>query len=157
MKLLFTLISCFVMLIGHSQIRVDKAGDFWDKEVYKALAHIKEIDSTTYDYVVENVDRISFWTENYNTFEIVEGKRTLLISSQIMNKSLNNLSSTIVHESYHVAHANDRAKACKEELDAYLFEMSFLFKMKDAEAWLVEFVYDKIRYYKSLNERGDCK
>lgn len=157
MKLLFTFISCFAMLNGNSQIKVDKAGNFWDKEVYKALALIKEIDSTTYNYVQDNVDRISFWNENYNTFEIVGGKRILLISAQIMDKSLNNLSSTIVHESYHSCHAIDNAKPCKEELDAYLFELSFLFKVKNTEPWLIEFVYDKIRYYKIQNERGDCK
>jgi len=145
------------MLAGNSQIKVDKAGNFWDKEVYKALAHIKEIDSTAYDYVLSNTDRISFWNENYNTFEVVNGTRILLLSSQIMDKSLNNLSSTIVHESYHSCHAIDHAKPCREELDAYLFELSFLFRMKDAEPWLIEFVYDKIRYYKIQNERGDCK
>jgi len=145
------------MLNGNSQIKVDKAGNFWDKEVYKALSHIHEIDSTTYNYVQDNVDRISFWNENYNTFEIIKGEKVLLISSLIMDKSLNNLSSTIVHESYHVCHVIDNAKPCKEELDAYLFELSFLFKMKDAESWLIEFVYDKIRQYKTQIEKGNCK
>jgi hypothetical protein len=41
-------------------------------------------------------------------------------------------------------------------MHAYLFELNFLFKIKDVETWLVEFVYNKAMEYRTMIEKGTC-
>ena len=41
-------------------------------------------------------------------------------------------------------------------MQAYLFELSFLFKITDVEPWLIEFVYDKAMQYRVKVEKGTC-
>ena len=78
-----------------AQIKIDKAGDFWDLEIKKSLDEIKVIDPFMYDFVEQNVDRISVWNGDINTFEVVDNKRVILISSKNFGRgSINNLAST---------------------------------------------------------------
>lgn len=148
------LVTIFLLIAFNlsAQIKIDKGGDFWDREVSKALSKIEQTDENTYEFVVSNVDQISYWTESYSSIEYKDGKKRILLSSKQFGKSLNNLASTIVHESYHLSKLNIDNKVCKEEIEAYEFELQFLFKLTDAESWLIEFVYSKIQEYKT-----DCK
>lgn len=141
----------------NAQIKIDKAGDFWDVEIQRSLDKIKIVDPFLYDFVETNVDRISVWNGSINTINVIDGKRVILISSKNFGRgSINNLASTIIHESYHIAHITDNNNVCNEEMQAYLFELSFLFKIKDVEPWLIEFVYDKAMEYRVKVEKGTC-
>lgn len=148
------LVTIFLLIAFNlsAQIKIDKGGDFWDREVSKALSKIEQTDENTYEFVLSNVDQISYWTEGYSSIEYKNGKKIILLSSKQFGKSLNNLASTIVHESYHLSKLNLGNKICTEEIEAYEFELQFLFKLTDAENWLIEFVYSKIQEYKT-----DCK
>lgn len=140
-----------------AQIKIDKAGDFWDLEIGKSLKQIQKIDAFMYDYVETNVDRISVWNSDINSFEVVNGERVIFISSKNFGRgSINNLSSTIIHEAYHIAHRQEHNPVCNEEVQAYLFELNYLFKIKDVEPWLVEFVYNKAMEYRVKVEKGTC-
>jgi hypothetical protein len=153
---LFLLILLFSFTVS-AQIKVDRAGDFWDLEIKKSLIQIEEIDPFMYDYVKTNVDRISVWNGDFNSFEVINGERVIFISSKNFGRgSINNLSSTIIHESYHIAHREEHNSVCSEEMHAYLFELNFLFKIKDVETWLVEFVYNKAMEYRTMIEKGTC-
>jgi|LauGreDrversion4_2_1035121.scaffolds.fasta_scaffold100375_3 hypothetical protein len=153
---LFLLILLFSFTVS-AQIKVDRAGDFWDLEIKKSLIQIEKIDPFMYDYVKTNVDRISVWNGDFNSFEVINGERVIFISSKNFGRgSINNLSSTIIHESYHIAHREEHNSVCSEEMHAYLFELNFLFKIKDVETWLVEFVYNKAMEYRTMIEKGTC-
>jgi hypothetical protein len=153
---LFLLILLFSFTVS-AQIKVDRAGDFWDLEIKKSLIQIEKIDPFMYDYVKTNVDRISVWNGDFNSFEVINGERIIFISSKNFGRgSINNLSSTIIHESYHIAHREEHNSVCSEEMQAYLFELNFLFKIKDVETWLVEFVYNKAMEYRTMIEKGTC-
>lgn len=152
MKRILIIIFLLIAFNLSAQIKIDKGGDFWDREVSKALTKIEQTDQGTYDFVLTNVDQISYWNEGYNSIDYKNGKKVILLSSKQFGKSINNLASTIVHESYHLSKVNLGNKVCSEEIDAYQFELQFLFKLKDAENWLIEFVYSKIQEYKT-----DCK
>jgi hypothetical protein len=141
----------------NAQIKIDKAGDFWDVEIQRSLDKIKIVDPFLYDFVETNVDRISVWNGSINTIHIVDGKRVIMISSRNFGRgSINNLASTIIHEAYHIAHASDNNNICDEEMQAYLFELNFLFKIQDVEPWLIEFVYGKSMEYRVKLEKGTC-
>jgi hypothetical protein len=153
---LFLLILLFSFSLS-AQIKIDKAGDFWDLEIRKSLEQIQKIDVFMYDYVETNVDRISVWNSGINSFEVVDGERVIFISSKNFGRgSINNLSSTIIHEAYHIAHRQEHNPVCNEEMQAYLFELNYLFKIKDVEPWLVEFVYNKAMEYRTRMEKGTC-
>jgi hypothetical protein len=152
MKRILIIIFLLIAFNLSAQIKIDKGGDFWDREVSKALTKIEQTDQGTYDFVLTNVDQISYWNEGYNSIDYKNGKKVILLSSKQFGKSINNLASTIVHESYHLSKVNLGNKVCSEEIEAYQFELQFLFKLKDAENWLIEFVYSKIQEYKT-----DCK
>ena len=153
------LIICFTLFywFAPAQIKIDKAGDFWDLEIKKSLKQIEKVDPFIYDYVKSNVDRISVWNSDINSFEVVNGERIIFISSKNFGRgSINNLSSTIIHEVYHIAHRDEHNTVCNEEMQAYLFELNYLFKIKDVEPWLVEFVYNKAMEYRTMIEKGTC-
>jgi hypothetical protein len=153
---LFLLILLFSFTLS-AQIKVDKVGDFWDLEIKKSLKQIEKIDPFMYNYVETNVDRISVWNSDINSFEVVNGERIIFISSKNFGRgSINNLSSTIIHEAYHIAHRQEHNTVCNEEMQAYLFELNYLFKIKDVEPWLVEFVYNKAMEYRTRMEKGTC-
>lgn len=153
---LFLLILLF-SLTSSAQIKVDRAGDFWDLEIKKSLQQIEKVDPFMYNYVETNVDRISVWNSGINSFEVVNGERIIFISSKNFGRgSINNLSSTIIHEAYHIAHRDENNPVCNEEMQAYLFELNYLFKIKDVEPWLVEFVYNKAMEYRTKMEKGTC-
>lgn len=141
----------------NAQIKIDKAGDFWDVEIQRSLDKIKIVDPFLYEFVETNVDRITVWNGSINTINIIDGKRVIVISSKNFGRgSINNLASTIIHEAYHIAHISDNNNVCSEEMQAYLFELSFLFKITDVEPWLIEFVYDKAMQYRVKVEKGTC-
>lgn len=152
MKRILIIIFLLIAFNLSAQIKIDKGGDFWDREVSKALTKIEQTDQGTYDFVLTNVNQISYWNEGYNSIEYKNGKKIILLSSKQFGKCINNVASTIVHESYHLSKVNLGNKVCIEEIEAYQFELQFLFKLKDAENWLIEFVYSKIQEYKT-----DCK
>jgi predicted metal-dependent peptidase len=153
---LFLLVLLFSFPL-YSQIKVDKSGDFWDLEIKRSLQQIEKVDPFIYDYVKSNVDRISVWNSDINSFEVINGERIIFISSKNFGRgSINNLSSTIIHETYHIAHRDENNSVCAEEMQAYLFELNYLFKIKDVETWLVEFVYNKAMEYRTMIEKGTC-
>lgn len=152
MKKILIIIFLLIAIDLSAQIKIDKGGDFWDREVSIALNKIEKTDPGTYDFVLNNVDQISYWNEGYSSIEYKNGKKIILLSSKQFGKCINNLASTIVHESYHLSKVNLGNKVCTEEIEAYEFELQFLFRVKDVENWLIEFVYCKIREYKT-----DCK
>jgi hypothetical protein len=59
----------FLPLIASAQIKIDKAGDFWEMYVDSALKKIKIIDSNYYTRIVEVCDQVSFWNNNFSSCE----------------------------------------------------------------------------------------
>lgn len=124
-----------------AQIRIDAAGDFWDRDVKEALDKIKSIDTSYYNLIAHTCNNISFWNGGYSTnFIESDGMGTVLISSADMKlNDVNNICSVLVHESLHL-----RIKMIglsldpnSEEILCYKYELKFLYMIPDVDEYLI--------------------
>ena len=64
--LLFTLTS-FITSFSSSQIRIDKAGDGWDKKIDSALTLIQKTDIKKYQLIDSVCNRVEFWSSGFSS------------------------------------------------------------------------------------------
>jgi hypothetical protein len=159
MKALFLLYLLLLSMVS-SAIVVDQAGDNWKSKVDSALVKIQQTDTTTWQFVTENVSHISFWNGSFSTTEIDNnGKWSVVISaSDIRLNSVNNIACVIVHESYHINIAKQHINLndCEEELAAYTYEQSFQTKLSDLESWISASTLRWLELYKLRLKTTNC-
>jgi hypothetical protein len=159
MKALFLLYLLLLSMVS-SAIVVDQAGDNWKSKVDSALVKIQQTDTTTWQFVTENVSHISFWNGSFSTTEIDNnGKWSVVISaSDIRLNSVNNIACVIVHESYHINIAKQHINLndCEEELAAYTYEQSFQTKLPDLELWISTSTLRWLELYKLRLKTTNC-
>ena len=139
----------FIPLFSSAQIKIDKAGDFWDLKVDSALNKIKLIDSSYYSRIVEVCDTISFWAGNFSSCYGGYGKKgTIIISSKDMRSNdIDDICAAIVHESLHLKILMDGIEmdGNDEEALCYYYERSFLLKVPGVNEYLLRHAENQIQ------------
>lgn len=132
----------------YSQIKIDDIGDNWKSKVDSALIVIKTYDPKKYDSLISNCKHITFWNGDFST---LEDKTTIMISQKDMRlNSINNIAAVIVHESFHMFRWRQckEGDVVKEEILAYEYELSFLYKVPNVEQSLINHAKEMIEFYK---------
>ena len=125
-----------------AQPAVDKAGDGWDLEVYKALHLIQKTSPTQYQNIVRYVEKVEFWNENYSSND---GKGVIVIAAKdIKLGSINNIAAVLVHESCHIILNEFKFSPKKEEIECYVYELVFLKKLQNVEPELIKHCINQI-------------
>ena len=137
--LLFTLTS-FITSFSSSQIRIDKAGDGWDKKIDSALTLIQKIDIKKYQLIDSVCNRVEFWSSGFSSNDGSYGnKGTILVAvKDVKLNSINNLAVVLVHESLHL-HVLQKGYIIipeQEEVWCYRYELDFIDKLPNPEPWL---------------------
>jgi hypothetical protein len=158
MKTLILILLCLTANL-QAQIKIDKAGDYWDRDVELALNRVYEIDTVAYNFIYENVKRVSMWNGDHSTSEGVRGEKgTIIIAAKDFQLcSINNIACVLVHESYHLMifrKLGRHTQPCSEEVSAYKFELDFILKIPDAEAFLYKNALTQIKYYTGQISKG---
>ena len=140
MQLLLSIILFLFPSISFSQIKVDKAGDGWDKKIDSALVLIKKTDIEKYQLLDSVCDRVEFWSSGFSSNEGNYGKKgTILVAvKDVQLNSINNLAVVLVHESLHL-HVLQKGYIIipeQEEAWCYRYELDFIDKLKNPEPWL---------------------
>jgi hypothetical protein len=135
-QLLFTLIVLITSTLN-AQIKIDVVGDSWDKNVLSSLELIKQVDSTTYNFVTKNCNHIGFWN---NTYSSSEGKSIYITTSEVKHGNILNIASIIVHESKHIELYEHNLHENEEECICYFFELEFLIKNKNVDLFLIDHI-----------------
>jgi len=133
-QLLFAVIVLITSTIN-AQIKIDVVGDGWDKNVLSSLELIKQVDSSTYNFVIKNCNHIGFWNNNYSSSE---GKSIYITTSEVRHGNILNIASIIVHESKHIELFNINLPENEEECICYFFELEFLIKNKNVDLFLID-------------------
>lgn len=148
MKYILILFLFLTTLTAKSQIKIDDVGDNWKSKVDSALIVIKTYDPKKYDSIVKYCNHITFWNGDFST---LEDKTTIMISQRDMKlNSINNIAAVIVHESFHMYRwrYNKEVNVIKEEILAYEYELSFLYKIPNVEKSLIDHAKEMIEFYK---------
>lgn len=138
MRLLFLIIFLQVYPI-FGQIKVDKAGDGWDLKIDSALTLIKSTDSLKYALLDSVCSNVSFWLSDFSSCDLEkDGGRIYISVNDIKLNSINNLAAVLVHESLHLYIQKNKVQLepKKEENYCYKYEISFVNKLPNPEAWL---------------------
>jgi hypothetical protein len=138
----------FIPLTSLAQIKIDKAGDFWDLKVDSALNKIKLIDSTYYSHILQVCDTVSFWAGNFSSCYGGYGKRgTIIISSKDMRSNdIDDICAVLVHESLHlkILMMGMEMDGNNEEALCYAYEKLFLLKVPGVNQYLIKHADDMI-------------
>ena len=126
--------------LAFSQIKVDKAGDGWDRKIDSALMLIKQTDIEKYQLIDSVCSRVEFWSSGFSSNEGSYGnKGTILVAvKDVQLNSINNLAVVLVHESLHL-HVLQKGYIIipeQEEAWCYRYELDFIDKLKNPEPWL---------------------
>jgi hypothetical protein len=148
----FFFILFFLPLIASAQIKIDKAGDFWEVNVDSALKKIKIIDSNYYTRIVEVCDQVSFWNNNFSSCEGLAGsKGSILISAiDVKAKNIDNLCAVLVHESLHLKFLKlgmTFDDPDDEEVLCYQYELEFLKKVPGVSKGLIRHAETQIKKF----------
>lgn len=147
----------FIPLFSSAQIKIDKAGDFWDLKVDSALNKIKLIDSNYYSRIVEVCDTISFWAGNFSSCYSTKGnKGTIIISSKDMKSGdIDDICAVLVHESLHlkILMLGITLDPNYEEALCYSYELDYLLKVPCVNVYLLKHAETQI--YKMTESRKD--
>lgn len=147
MKQLLACLSLLVSLNLFSQIKIDDVGTGWKDSVSAAIKKIEESDPFYHVFLNANCNHISYTMANFST---TEGDSTILISTRQMKAGfVNDIAATLVHESLHLylKRLNLGLSEREEELMCYKFELMFLFRVLDVEAWLMSHTIKMINHY----------
>jgi len=147
----FVLLLCLLPHVLCSQINVHKAGDGWDSIVKQAILLIAKTSPVHYKMLIDHVDVIEFWNENYSSNNIVDGKGVIVVSiNDIKLGSLNNIAAVLVHETYHLHMMSLPyiVSGREEEYQAYSFELKFLKLLPNVEPDLLEFTKEQVKLWK---------
>ena len=138
----------FIPLISSAQVKIDKAGDFWDLKVDSALNKIKLIDSVYYSHILQVCDTVSFWPGNFSSCYGVYGKKgTIIISSKDMKShDIDDICAVLVHESLHLKILMEGIKmnGNDEEALCYYYERLFLLKVPGVKEYLIRHAENQI-------------
>jgi len=138
----------FIPLTSLAQIKIDKAGDFWDLKVDSALNKIKLIDSVYYSHILQVCDTVSFWSANFSScYGGYEKKGTIIISSKDMRSNdIDDICAVLVHESLHLKILMDGVEmdGNDEEALCYAYEKLFLLKVPGVNQYLIKHADDMI-------------
>lgn len=137
-KLVWVLLLMLIPFKIYSQIHIDQVGDDWVPQVKDALMLIKKTDSSTYQFVLDNCKKISFWNGEYST---VESNQTITIARGDMElNSIENIACILVHESKHleIIKFGIELPLLTEECICYLWEMEFIKKLQGEPEWIRE-------------------
>ena len=137
--LLFALTS-LITSFSSSQIRIDKAGDGWDKKIDSALTLIQKTDIEKYQLIDSVCNRVEFWSSGFSSNDGSYGnKGTILVAvKDVKLNSINNLAVVLVHESLHL-HVLQKGYIIipeQEEAWCYRYELDFIDKLPNPEPWL---------------------
>lgn len=152
MKQLLACLSLLITLTVSAQIKVDDVGEGWKDSVNRAIEKIKESDQFYRVFLNANCNHISYTMASFST---TEGDSTILISTRQMKAGyVNDIAATLVHESLHLYLKRLGLKLTEreEELMCYRFELMFLFRVIDVEAWLMSHAITMINHY-SIEDR----
>jgi len=139
-------LSLFISLKSISQIRVSDIGDYKQK-VDSALLLIKKYDLDKYNLLLKYCNKIDYIIGSNSTTSL---PNTIVINiNDLKLNSTNNLSSVIVHESYHLYIYNERIimNRSEEEKKAYEYELDYLIKVPNVELWIINHTKKMIKYY----------
>ena len=144
------LLLCLLPQVLCSQIDIHKAGDGWDSIVKQAILLINKTSPTHYKMLVDHVDVIKFWNEDYSSNNVVDGKGVIVVSSKdIKLNSLNNIAAVLVHETYHL-HLMAMPyilSGHEEEYQAYSFELKFLKLLQNVEPDLLAYTKEQVKLW----------
>lgn len=141
MKALLLFVLAFLTTsFSSSQIRIDKAGDGWDKKIDSALALIRKTDIEKSQLIDSVCERVEFWSSGFSSNEGSYGnKGTILVAvKDVKLNSINNLAVVLVHESLHL-HVLQKGYIIipeQEEAWCYRYELDFIDKLPNPEPWL---------------------
>lgn len=138
----------FIPLTSLAQIKIDKAGDFWDLKVDSALNKIKLVDSIYYSHILQVCDTVSFWSANFSSCYGGYGKKgTIIISSKDMRSNdIDDICAVLVHESLHlkILMMGLEMDGNNEEALCYAYEKLFLLKVPGVNQYLIKHADDMI-------------
>jgi len=142
MRCLILICLLFITNLSFGQIKVDKAGDGWDRKIDSALQLIKEVDKEKYQLLDSVCERVEFWASGFSSNEGSYGnKGTILVAiKDVQLNSINNLAVVLVHESLHL-HVLQKGYIIipeQEEAWCYRYELDFINKLHNPEPWLKE-------------------
>ena len=123
---------CFHKCFG--QIEIDGGFSEWENLVKKSIELVKQTDSSYYQTLVKNCERISFWNGLYST---TEDKSIVISILDLKSESANNIACVLVHESKHLELIQTKSLTqSEEECIAYRYELDFIRKLKNPEPYL---------------------
>ena len=138
----------FIPLTSLAQIKIDKAGDFWNLKVDSALNKIKLIDSIYYSRILRVCDTISFSTCNFSScYGSYRKKGAIIISYKDMGSNdIDNICAVLIHESLHlkILMSGIVLDPNEEEALCYSYERSFLLKVPCINAYLIKHAENQI-------------
>jgi hypothetical protein len=148
----FFFILFFLPLSISAQVKIDKAGDFWEANVDSALKKIKIIDSNYYTQIIEVCDQVSFWNNNFSSCEGLAGSKGIILISamDIRSKNIDNVCAVLVHESLHLKFLKmgmTFGDPAEEEVLCYLYELDFLKKIPDVNKGLIRHAETQIKKF----------
>ena len=128
--------------LTYCQIKIDKVGDGWDLKIDSAITLIKQTDTNYYNTLIQYCNHVEIWNEKFSSNEPHQNdKGTILISVRdIKLNSINNLAAVLVHESAHLGFRSKNITLSEkdEERFCYSYELVFIRKLPNLEAWLLE-------------------
>ena len=130
-----------------SQIKISDVSNYKQK-VDSALSLIKKHDRVKYNTVVKYCKNIDYIIGNSSTTYLPS---TIVINTKDLKlNSVTNISSIIVHESYHLLIYNERLDVDPklEEFRAYNYELDFLNQLPVVEPWIIRHVEKMIEVYR---------
>ena len=138
----------FIPFNSFGQIKIDKAGDFWDLKVDSALNKIKLIDSVYYSHILQVCDTVSFWGGNFSScYGDYKKRGTIIISSKDMKSNdIDDICAVLVHESMHLKILMSGVKMNQNEEEAlcYSYERLFLLKVPGVNGYLIRHAENQI-------------
>ena len=140
MRVLILTSLLFITNLSFGQIKIDKAGDGWDRKIDSALQLIKEVDKEKYQLLDSVCERVEFWASGFSSNQGGYGsKGTILVAiKDVQLNSINNLAVVLVHESLHL-HVLQKGYIIipeQEEAWCYRYELTFIDKLDNPEPWL---------------------
>jgi hypothetical protein len=145
--------ACIILLISFNlfplfaQIKVADVGDGWKNKVDSAILIIKKYDPEKYNVLLETCQNIGYWNGSFST---TEGDSMITIAvNDIKSPNIYNIAAILVHESMHlyIKQLYFKLDPNKEESLCYRYELNFLMKVPEVDAWLISNAVKMIEYY----------
>lgn len=148
MKYTLLFLLTFVIFIDlSSQIKIAPVEFENVKKVDSAIKLIKTYDTSVYDTLIKYCHTIGFWNGDFST---IDSDHEILISNQDVNSPfIHNVVAVLVHETKHLQYLNNKiiATQIQEEIDAYMYEKTFLLKIPNIEYFLIQNVDKQIKRF----------